>query len=735
MSAAAARVHGIMGYQYNDAGAVVSPNAFKVGGAQVAGADEIVTRAYDGVDPNYAIPPEDAAGVLIAGEWFFSEPRGGCADYAGAVRNNCPCAPGAGGADAAWQGACFLPNDAASDKATAFQVRLHTKSTGASNLIKRTFSAVMLDHATDQGMMISAEAFAALVPRHAAFVVDFSNSIAGETHPPATTADLMNASLPQSSKGQVAYSLMNASSCPAANGASFCPSSSGAFWDAFTNRMSHAYTSPFVYGDCSTGGWYHGMLDRRPSLSQDCTNRPHNTTAGACNPPNGTLLPEITVHYKDDYMLRGGESFAAACVTPIDPDLGEIGSYMVERPDTILLYPLPCGGCTAEEVLYQPRLTRPACGALSAVCRPQEYYGPQPLVRILDGIHEAAKTMESFAVRGDAIVFIGFDNEVLALRTISDASPGNESFATLLNLTNIRSRPAVEARNARAFFPRDDNSFTDISEALLTARDILANLPDAGIADTWVALFSDGIANCGHTDASGNFLHYDAAAKSLSFAGVDSCGSSNDYLAAGDEIRSLVLAGAEGVTPPLAVPPEYVGFAAKRIKLHTFLFGNYVQPHTLLRKNSNHCMSDAEARAEARSFTYDCTASDPFCQYGQTPNLASNQFYHSDLSTPTEGQYFPMRPPCDPTTLLPGSTDPQTDCRLGLFMEALNARCASAAVADKAPLDSGSDISGVLQNGRLICDPFCRTPNEQIKEAIQELFKDNPFILVAPASG
>ena len=116
----------------------------------------------------------DISGVVTPGQWFFSEPSVGCANYVpeggGEDTQACPCQ----GATKKWDKQCFRAAGANDTIVTAMKVDYNTKShNGISTAIEATFSRVLGVDSINFGV----STIAAIAPRALAFSIDNSRSM------------------------------------------------------------------------------------------------------------------------------------------------------------------------------------------------------------------------------------------------------------------------------------------------------------------------------------------------------------------------------------------------------------------------------------------------------------------------------------------------------------------------------------------------------------------------------
>ncbi|RIL08164.1 MAG: hypothetical protein DCC75_09445 [Proteobacteria bacterium] len=129
---------------------------------------------------------------------------------------------------------------------------------------------------------------------------------------------------------------------------------------------------------------------------------------------------------------------------------------------------------------------------------------PQPLTNILEAMHLALETVRERKAPGDKIGFLGFDDRILAARSIPLHEPrdDNQHFQALFNLTdvnhpNFRERSIsqiAEGKTKGLLFPQFDR-YTDLRDPVEQALTML-NSNGATYAQRSVIMFSDFMANC-----------------------------------------------------------------------------------------------------------------------------------------------------------------------------------------------------------------------------------------------
>jgi hypothetical protein len=122
-----------------------------------------------------------------------------------------------------------------------------------------------------------------------------------------------------------------------------------------------------------------------------------------------------------------------------------------------------------------------------------------------------------------------------------------------------------------------------------------------------------------------------------------------------------------------------------------------------------------------------------------------NQALYNTLVAPTGGIWAPVRPPCDPS-LYPHATISKGQCQDPInpkLVNELNNYCDKAVTDhDNDPNKNSSipnpdkdvvDIPGIIENGALICDPYCRDTAQSVGDNVEKIYENNPYILVESA--
>ena len=646
----------------------------------------------------------DVIGTIEAGRYFFVEPTGGCGSITSVA--NCPC-------DGSQQfSECFRPHQTGDQlgnnglpEVSAFRVRLHTKT---ADPIKTTFTA---GGGGQSSFSLSSEAIATITPRNAVFLVDLSSSVAAESHKRANY-----------------------------------------YWEFSSNWEELSQAAFRLNGSCS----------------------PTRLNVGDCTIPDGPLDPsllfsQITWEGDSTETLDWDGMFDCRDETAVESDFQRHfkSDYECHSVDFSI-------DGTPKNEKYYIDVVRDIPRVVYGMDTP-EYYGAEPLTTILDGIHTALTLIETYSIPGDSVSFIGFDDYIIDKRTFSNINPGDSDFELLKTITDIDDPDAIDVRIQNMFFPREPSS-TDLPEAILKAQELLSTQSTSSISDSMIVLFSDGISNCSHFNGPSNssdtrvnkieqkiknreFLQVTSAGPPAVYNFIDAnkqCGgeiiNSDTIIPAPSQFSNLEAMGeyaqlvsiaksrAELLTlvkgSPLKLPNDFVPLKDTGIKLHTFLFGSYVQPHHLLVKGENGCLDEATARAESITFTQSSSLnSTAIAPKSSSPYRRPNRDFQRELSARTQGNYYPIRKACEPSYFNANGVptfDSIAACNDGAALEHFERTCqlANTTVNQKIKENQDSGVEKAVTWGRVTCDPYCRTKSQQVQDAIKRLFEDNPMILV-----
>lgn len=414
---------------------------------------------------------------------------------------------------------------------------------------------------------------------------------------------------------------------------------------------------------------------------------------------------------------------------------------------------------------------------------------PQPLVDVLTGIKKALQEFRDRSVAGDRVMVLGFDDEVLPIRSTYGAgnlpvmvpptqgSITSYQFQRMLNaVTDPKGTPVKPPTHIHSFFfPRQWGKYGpgsphlssfDVSlgingEAtsesaeiesiwgisaqnplppipaqsnlfipLRTARDALKAESNWRSSDNFIVAFSDGKANC-------SMVPYIRA------FGLDHyCSSTHiNYYYGGINSAHAIVGQKSG--------GEW-NIAGSNIALHFALSGKSSEPHTLLRPGilkyfgaqlkPNGCLTDAQSRLlPGQMGTHVLTGYNNF----PTSFSAPNSFY-SDV-VETGGLWVPLRPPCRKYTPPPSNPDLTVGgTAWELFSACYNSRYVGDGISSSIDLSNIFDPDEYSQNTtdvngdgtihgketRVFCDVEGKDVATQISDMFTQIMNSNPYIIV-----
>jgi hypothetical protein len=720
------------------------------------------------------------AGYLWAGRWWFEEPSGSCAAWSDDVPfPGCPC----DGAN--FTGACFEGiNDANDPEPSAFKIGLRTQQ---SSPIKLFFGRIVGWEAVN----ISSMAIATLVPRKAVFLVDLSNSTNFETHfIPQAGKEWLDTTKPgghdlcglwQGAAEATQYSLpLDTTSAPSTYTAAqlgHCKYSSDHTLDLTVSECAGSIhcdnvgVNPrydFLHDGSPRYDWNRFMLEDEgtgyinaglcvaPNLNlrtrAAAENDPLQKTIFAV-PSGDTVVFPVQRHFKGEYQCFCGDNLNASN----DPDGSCAHGYYLVDTDNMV-------GTTANSHGYDTD------GDYTDA--EETYRGPEPLSTILLAIRSALDEMEQRLVAGDGVGVVFFDQDVLPIRVFPrpDASGvvelarvGTAEFDTLKEITNTdptdaNFRANLKKRLEAFIFTRwtlDANpntggaeahlADTNFVQALLKGRELVTRGAAEEVGDHMVVMFSDGMPVCSY-NADVNkldFLTYDATNKTLSPKGNRKCwvkdaDAYNNHIISLEQ--ALMMIGGkvkDSAGNAYTLPTGIKSFADDHITFHMFMVGKAVMPHTLLLKGPSGCLSEVAARAGSSGSAYPYTAAEltlaqaqlDFQNVGNPGNvyLQPNQRIYDEGVSPTGGMWIPIRPACDPSAAGISVADCKNNALQKNYFDPL---CAAASGSAGSPVAVAGYTNSALGTPVLGCDPKCETQQEQVQDAIQRLYEQNPFILI-----
>lgn len=701
--------------------------------------------------------PFGTHGAAMPGVWHFEEPDpandgsgcvGGYTTPAWALNSACPCPSGA------WNGPCFqeIRSGIASgtEEPPVNAVRVVYKSdTNIGSSVMGAYNAVT-GSGTPPKIGFTSMATAAVVPRHAVFLLDLSASMTEDNFRAIT--DLRGA---EELLGRWAFHYEETESCDP----------TGSFPEV---RTFLGFPLPYsgVFEPLVTG-----LVDRQPAAFH-CLNNGGFRNLGwplvpgwdNCNPMHPVPAhPNILPYTPFEWNFRIWSG-----VAPADPWTGAPGGFA--NPSLHNQEDYSCIDMrNMVPTVYQSQLEAARGATNSSLVEvttedPSPFFlintdgplSPQPLTAALSGIHSAMLEMESVSVGADKIGVIAFDNQLLKVRATHDGT--DYPRLVPVDLTNDEYREFRQAtdttgmyaphnnpllnKTLRYLFPReisnredpiDDLAHTDLRLGFALAAEAIESEDLRESADNFVILFTDGLPNCVSTATGVNPTPTDVGLTLL--PGPKYCVPRNF------EYHDLAF--------QQAVDIMQKDFVDEGWDIHVFLTGDTVAPHTLVKKgdpsadptSEDACLTDRMARTNSEDFVNSTPAVDNATDFNgrsqSAPYFRPNELYQQAKAS--GGSWSPLRPKCpggDPTT--PGDQTP--------FEVALYAACAAAPGSAGAPVtpsgiltapviddDTGNTIypSAIDSAGRLLCDPKRRSKDQQVQERITEIFELSPFMLVA----
>ena len=586
---------------------------------------------------------------------------------------DCSTAPASGScacAGGAFVGSCFETVDT-STRATAIKIDLKLTSPIKNSLGK------MLGSPTSGPTKSSA--IASQIPRRGVFLIDLSPSIVEDTHKRNETPVLVN---PTDEEYQYSF-------YPNPNKNCECASVKKLICNGGVDEYSRTSGDPSKLWDGYFHKWDQGLSDSWPYIRSIGEVRGGDTNQ--------------TKHYVKDYKCCDGEFFGT-------DDNRNVPDYVLDV-----------------------------------------YSDPQPLNDVLSGIHQAMDSFTLRSVSGDQLGIIGFDDELLRSRASFECKNGScknigtdwdysmfnsdatsDQYRRFFNATDTTSTMRVNDRldsNSDGeidvwLFPRSVASTQYVTRSIFSPKtstvpsyvnsyaprphtDLpLALNTAAGLFDVsqrsenFVVLFSDGLTNCASDMLASTT--FPTIGGTVVKQEISSRCWPNDLLfnASMTQVRNVI----------------DNSFVKNKISLHVVLIGNAVSPHTLVYRNDAACMSDSTARTLSKPFV-NIPTTGAGSSYNDAIFLGPNALW-SEVKK-TSGFWIPVRKACV------SGTDKTSD---------FDAICAGAgtnnALVPKTAFNSSVFSSYVDSSSRLSCDVKGRSVADQVHDAVNDIMKRNPYILV-----
>ncbi len=389
---------------------------------------------------------------------------------------------------------------------------------------------------------------------------------------------------------------------------------------------------------------------------------------------------------------------------------------------------------------------------------------PAPLGDILKSVNAAMVAFEERGVGNDALGFLGFDNELLDVRSTGGAfslvEPGETDFDDFKDASSQVFNPSVNQntfRNtkfARFFlFPRFRSDIpnrydgalqvasTYVPLALAKAIEMLRARDGFDTADNFIVVFSDGQSNCLDQGDCANLVGYWRGSRDQAFY----------PLANGTGILSELLPDGTSILSELQ---KY------NIAVHFALIGEGSSPHSRLYKKKGCTEAQADIGEfccmgyedylfeKRRSLGYSGWVDSSDATFNSAaddvepprPSFFPNSWY--ELSALTGGWWIPVRKPCNDGDFRNADLD-EASAKDSMKTEFSKA---CARLGDTDYLDKGAVLDGLRDlfessafdsdkvidgQGRLLCDPLSLTIEEQLSTAIKDqVLGYSPFKLV-----
>ena len=671
----------------------------------------------------------DTSGTITPGQWFFSEPAVGCANWKNPDNSTdtsaCPCQ----GATKGWAKPCFRANSSTETIVTALKIDYHTKeSGGVSTAVEATFSRVLGYDSLHFGV----STIAAVAPRALAFSVDNSRSMTfgnflqwdGSPGNARTAAEyvypLRNTDPPCIGS---ANPCTDVSGTP--NGCRFATASSGYFRGVY-NAMVVDGPRPGVPLRPNT---YHYYDD------YECFNIDNNGV-------NERYLIATKIGYNYD---NNGDKASDGVYNGPEP-LNSVlqGIYTVATSlekisvagDRILVFSFD--NRTPNDLTGMPADKRRAVGPTSV--------GEEDFKDLKRLVKTEGQSAADVTNRINALFF--------PLAGASTDIPGAMAYA----LDQLNEMGANESLRMHTMF---SDGVTQCSHRGGSYQDFLSF--DSGTnkftlkGDTCMDAASDpttpaasGLKNTVTHDSStwGNYAygnHIWSLWEASAIASRDLSKLDGDLSPSTHNRQKEFLQDESGAGK------DFKTYQELGMKFNFVAVGDPAMPHTLLKKSPNDpnkCMTDSEARkADDWFVTYDPTyVDDAWAKYnsGGTPTpyaLATNYMY--EAAKQTDGFYFPVRKPCSAVdSRLDSSCKFKSGGSAGKSMQTyLDNRCKTGyrhpGMPDNNACWGSWGISHVYDVpysdncGRLTCDPQCKNVGEQVETAMKQMLSQNPFVLVS----
>lgn len=404
-------------------------------------------------------------------------------------------------------------------------------------------------------------------------------------------------------------------------------------------------------------------------------------------PPEEIPTSSATLHFADDYRqkITFGGGYDREELRSRVPDFDDL------HPENSGIYELP------DRHSYEVDVYTDA-----------NYEGPNPLTDIFSSLNQIMNLFEQRAVTGDRACLVFYNASLAWPRVVRltnnwpylkgytdytvygsisddpalpsgpidpaqaavDPDPKDSSnlFSPAFTANDYYDTQGRELAIRRGLFPTY-NSFSDMYLGVTEALSQLESAFDEeSVSSDFIVHFGDGLANV-YREGGSRYMG----------------GGYDEHQKAITEFGNFMLTHA-GKTNP--------------VPIHFILFGDDVGPHTVEHQKPGApfgtCMSDDEFRSSRSTHPFDFVKGDDDPQQAYQNRDAANPYFTAnrklyEFSVRTRGIFQPIRPPASGCS--PGE---RIACTPG---------------------------------DRMLLDPFCRTPEQQIDDALMKIMGENPFTI------
>jgi hypothetical protein len=409
-------------------------------------------------------------------------------------------------------------------------------------------------------------------------------------------------------------------------------------------------------------------------------------------------LTEPTVHYKSDY----------ATIIPFEDD-----DY---NPNTLYMHPDPSNaGSTPASYAFDygvPLADRYLIDAF----RDNNYQGPQPFQTILEGVKHLVAIFNERAVAGDKLGVVFYDDKLLWPRVLK---PTNE-FPYILELldnstisagsiippddvSDNTDLPFVRAAKHWLFPLKGSGSNTQL--ALMAGLSLLyADQQPGVITSDFLVNISDGRTICFPTKVNQNgnpttpyYTGQPTTPDWTFWQGIPAWECSDDYVAFRDSVKALQAF--------LRTMNESGGASYKKLPIHSILVGRDSGPNTVDIAKTEPDVEPAECYTDA--------------EIRRIPGQAQNAVLGSEIKNDDEGQ-----------DAFAGS-DPFYEASYQMYQIALESGGLWLPIRPARDSETDQCDDPACTPGKVrVLDPKCRSVENQIKDAMEEIMGQSPYAIV-----